>query len=214
MLLPIGTWWGWSKGSLTSLASWWSNTTVLITLNQPWHVKEEELCWLAHPTSGNSPSVRANGFLRWDGALPSRLGTRPHVSDYGWALLHLLVYAAEFLLRAYQSLTVLHSPIVGASVMAGSLPKPYSKFASLESVWPLFSPGLQSSRGSGSHQAVSCGFCDVWHRTYFHPTWTQRRGSHPLKPWYHCCYLGQPDFFFLLPASLMWRIVSILIPGS
>lgn len=160
------------KGRLTSLARWWSTRTVLERHVQPaLPVEEEEFCWLAHHTSGSPPSIRANGFLRWDVALPSRLGTCPHFSGYNWALLQLLIYAAV-LLRAYRTFIVFSSLDMGASVMAGSLPKHiYRECACI---------CTRSSRGSATQPAVSCGFWDVKHRIYFHPTWPQPRGSSPL----------------------------------
>ena len=54
---------------------------VWSTLNQPWQMKEEELCWPALTTSGCPPSVRASGLLWWDVALPCRLGMNPHFGD-------------------------------------------------------------------------------------------------------------------------------------
>lgn len=127
--------------------------------------------WLAHPTSGSPPSVRANGFLQWDVALPSRLGICPHFSGYSSALLQVPVYTTA-LLRAYQISTVsLCSLVVCASVMAGSLPK--FKVCILGDRLTVFSPGLQRYRGSASHCAISYGFWDAWYRIYFYPTWTQ-----------------------------------------
>lgn len=163
--------------------------------------------WLAHPTSGSPPNVRANGFLQWDIDLPSSFGTCPHLNSYSSALHQVLVYATALLLRAYQISTILFSPVVGASVMAGSLPK-------FEVC--IFRYSHQDSRDPGALPVIvllavvskRCGM--NLFPSNLDPT------PEVLTHWSLdvTCYLGLIYSSFSTSSILMWRIVSILITGS